>query len=289
MKCERHEEEEAVGYCKGCGSFGCSYCLIRFKDGSFYCRKCISKLGLRYPKDALKPREDHAAQKLVVHFRDGKVLKGTSYRLNPVYEGFYLAPISKRGRAQEVYIRYSDIKAVFFVKDFQHAPRGKKHKHDIHSGHEINICFYDGEVLEGYTPSNYRSSLPRFYVSPKNPDDNAYNILIERNAAASVKLGGRTKPLPFNPNDLTSSPIKRKILEYYWRDPKRSVPLDAFTKYLGIDEDKLENELAPFKYFKLIRISREEDKPVVIMSSPASRSLREFIIKKLELFQTFSR
>ena len=289
MKCEIHELEEAVGYCKGCGSFGCSNCLVRFKDGSFYCRKCIEKLGLRAPKDAFRPREDHTAQKLVVHYRDGKVLKGTSYRLNPVYEGFYLAPISRRGRAEEVYVRFSDIKAVFFVKDFQSAPRSEKHKHDIHSGHEINICFYDGEVLEGYTPSNYRNSLPRFHVSPKNPDDNAYDILVERSAAAKIKLGGRAKPLPFTPNDLTSSPIKRKILEYYWRDPNRSLLLDVFTKYLGIDADILENELRPFKYFKLIRISREEEQPAVIMSTPASRSLREFIIRKLELFQSSSR
>jgi hypothetical protein len=289
MKCEAHEWQDAIGYCKGCGRFGCTDCLVRFKDRSLYCKACIKKLGLRAPKEAMRAREDHVAQKLVVHLRDGKVVKGTSYRLNPVYEGFYLAPISKRGRGEEVYIRFSDIKAVFFVKDFQRAPKTQKHKHDIHSGYEVSVCFYDGEVLEGYTPSNYRSTLPRFYISPKNPDDNAYDVLVERSATVRVDVGGRSKPVPFTPNDLISSPLKRKILEYYWRNPNRSEPVDVFCRSLGVDLMKLEAELAPFFYFHLMRISRESDSPAIVMSSPDSRSLREFIQKRLDLFQSYQR
>jgi len=288
VKCETHNWKEATGYCKGCGVFGCSDCLQQLKNNSYYCRKCAQRLGLKTSRDSVRTREDHITQKLVVHLRNGKLLKGTTYKLNTLFEGFYLVPIGRKGKGQQIFIKFADIKAVFLVKDFHKAPKVRAPRRDLRSGYEITVCFFDGEVLEGFTPSNYNNALPRFYVSPHNPEDNAYDILVERSATVKVEIGKRAAPPAYSRNDLISSPIKRKILDFYWKDPKRTISLRALSNYIGAEPSKIESELAPFVHFNLISIVRQGDASDVIMSPPEGRSLRDFIIKGLQLIQRTS-
>src|SRR5262245_65402323 len=55
-------------------------------------------------------------EKVVVHFRDGRLLKGYTSDLTPNKSNFRLTPIDWGGESQTIEVE--TLKAVFFVKDF---------------------------------------------------------------------------------------------------------------------------------------------------------------------------
>ena len=94
--------------------------------------------------------------KIVIHFKDGSIKKGTTDNFKPDRNSFSLKNIEEN--QEEVNI--VGIKSIFFVKDFE----GKKHfsyeyKDNIPgAGRKIKIEYYDGEIIVGYV----------FGYSPKN-------------------------------------------------------------------------------------------------------------------------
>ena len=55
-------------------------------------------------------------EKVVVHFRDGRLLKGYTSDLTPNKTSFRLTPVDWGGESQSIEVE--SLKAVFFVKDF---------------------------------------------------------------------------------------------------------------------------------------------------------------------------
>jgi len=290
MRCESHLTKKAVGYCRGCGFFGCEECLLRAEDGELYCRKCLTALGKKLLKNTVKPREEAIHQKLVVHYQDGTIRKGTAYRLDILEEGFNLVPLTRKGWGKPFYVRFSDLKAIFFVKDFNRAPAVPTGREYHPPGHEVRVFFRDGELLEGYTHSHYTPTSPRFHVIPKNDLDNAYSVIVERAATRRVEIGQMAKlTRSMALKHLVASPLKRKILQIYWRNPQAVVPHDVFCRALGTSPEILEREIEPFISLELFRIEETPQGKQLHFSLPRDKSVRDFIIRRIETLRISER
>ncbi len=65
------------------------------------------------------------ANKIVVKFKDGKIVKGWSTDFGPKKEIFHLNPLEEYGK-DILEIEISSLKAVFFVKDYKGDKNYKK-------------------------------------------------------------------------------------------------------------------------------------------------------------------
>jgi len=132
------------------------------------------------------------SNKIVVKFKDGKIVKGWSTDFGPNKEIFHLHPLEGYGK-EILEIEISSLKAVFFVKDyigdkdykkvrtFEDAPKG------IPSQRKIVIIFKDGENFYG-TAHSYNPEKKGFFVYPIDPKDNSDRVFVVNPAVNSVKL-----------------------------------------------------------------------------------------------------
>jgi len=129
--------------------------------------------------------------KIVVHFLNGRILKGRSVDFFPNRKFFHLSPLSKLDRTPAVRIEISSLKAVFFVKDY----KGNKYHKKVTSFegqpektlalHRIIVHFKDGEILLGTTHS-YGPRREGFFVYPIDPSDNNERIYVVQSAVKDV-------------------------------------------------------------------------------------------------------
>jgi len=130
--------------------------------------------------------------KIVVKYKDGKIVKGWSTDFGPNKEIFHLHPLEEYDK-DVLEIEVDSLKAVFFVKDyignkdykkvrtFEDAPQG------IPSQRKIVIIFKDGENFYGTTHS-YDPERKGFFVYPIDPKDNNHRVFVVNPAVNSVKL-----------------------------------------------------------------------------------------------------
>lgn len=126
--------------------------------------------------------------KIVVHFLDGRVIKGHSQDFNPTRPLFHLqedaAPSAER---KPISIELKDLKAVFFVKTYA----GNKDFHerkeftttDRAQGRKVEVTFTDGEIMQGSTVG-YDPQRPGFFLLPIDPGSNNMRIFV---VSAAVK------------------------------------------------------------------------------------------------------
>lgn len=130
--------------------------------------------------------------KMVVHYADGRVIKGYSYDFYPYKQSFHLLPpvagFSFTDEATEV--RIKDLKAVFFVRDFVGDPSYNERKHFAEGGppgRKVEVTFRDGEVLVGST-MGYDRHRPGFFLIPADPKGNNLKVFAVRAAVTNVRL-----------------------------------------------------------------------------------------------------
>lgn len=108
--------------------------------------------------------------KIVIRYSDGKIVKGTTEDFSPNKNVFRIKD-KYDGKYQEIIIR--DLKAVFFVKDFEGNPNYQE-KDDIERvglGRKIKVHFKDGETIVGYT-QGFSQERAGFILFPSDPDSN---------------------------------------------------------------------------------------------------------------------
>jgi len=124
----------------------------------------------------------HPFKQIVVKFLDGRILKGTPSSWDIDTEGFNLLPRDALpGSEEEIYVRFGDLKAVYFVRDFD-GQIGKKivsPSKQIRGTH-LRLTFHDKEVMEGFTSEAYTASSPRFYFFPADQTGNTISLVVER-------------------------------------------------------------------------------------------------------------
>ncbi len=128
--------------------------------------------------------------KIVAHYVDGRLVKGTTQDFFPNRPMFHVK--SQEGEGIEVHCK--DLKAVFFVRDLN----GDSQRHDIRGfmtgpgettqGKKLAVRFRDGEFLCGYSLS-YAPDREGFFMFPADPGSNNIRIYVVTAAAVEVKAG----------------------------------------------------------------------------------------------------
>jgi hypothetical protein len=126
---------------------------------------------------------------IVAHFKDGRIVKGTSLAVDPTKPVFPLRPGG--GKAME--IAFKDLKALFFVRSLE----GNSAKNDATTpvpgdprtkgSTLVKLEFDDGEVLTGLVNA-YPPIKQYFYLNPADLDSNNIRILVNRGAVRSMDV-----------------------------------------------------------------------------------------------------
>lgn len=113
--------------------------------------------------------------KIVVRYVGGKVAKGTTNNFLPNKDQFHLVPADATLGTAPQTILLSELKAIFFVKDFEGNPDYQDHKNyepdKPIAGKRIKVVFKDGELLVG-TTQGYQPGRPGFFLVPTDVNSN---------------------------------------------------------------------------------------------------------------------
>ena len=132
-------------------------------------------------------------KKAVVRYPNGKIIKGWIEEFRPDRESFFLFPLIEYSEEERIEIKFSPLKAVFFVKDFT----GDKDYQKVRtfnvdlkitpSQRKLIVNFKDGEHLYGTSHSYGRYKIG-FFMYPIDPKDNNERIFVVHSAAESIRL-----------------------------------------------------------------------------------------------------
>jgi len=120
-----------------------------------------------------------AWNRLVVHYADGKLLKGYSQDFHPSRWNFHLWPAVNAPTTERMLVPMKHLKGVFFVRDFAGDPNRHSHgsRADSQPGRRIEVTFLDGEVMTGSTLS-YQPDGAGFFVFPSDQGNNTRVFVI---------------------------------------------------------------------------------------------------------------
>jgi tetratricopeptide (TPR) repeat protein len=190
MKCPNHHAHEVTGYCSVCGAFGCTECLTPH-DGSLYCPRHYRPIQqqLQEARKHAEQRRRHDRQRLVVHYKDGRTVRGMCYALNVKEVGFHLDKADEQGisTGQSEHVPFASIKAVYYVKSFDGKFDKARRYRDYHpEGADIVVEFTDGEVVRGNPLHKHGESQPRFHLIPHDDHTNNISILVEGTSVEAI-------------------------------------------------------------------------------------------------------
>ncbi len=130
------------------------------------------------------------SNKIVVHYIDGKIIKGNGYDFSPEKKNFHLMPLNEEGLEKIINVKLSQLKAVFFVKDYDGNPEYKDVPEFIPGkspyGHRIQITFKDNERMLGSTPG-YDLDRLGFFFFPADPQSNNLRVFVVSSAVESIE------------------------------------------------------------------------------------------------------
>jgi hypothetical protein len=128
---------------------------------------------------------------VVVHFRDGKIVKGYSYDFTPNRDTFHVSPL--RDETQTIEVSTFLVKAVFFVKSFTGNKGHETHEESSMQNFKfddmslkVRVDFLDGEVMYG-TTHGHSPSRKGFFVFPADKDTNNERVFVIRDATVAVE------------------------------------------------------------------------------------------------------
>lgn len=115
--------------------------------------------------------------KIVIHYSDGKIRKGTTENFFPNKSSFNMLD---KDTGENLEIAVKDLKAVFFLKSFEGNPnyRDRTDVERVGLGKKIKVHFKDGEVIIGYTQgfSRERAGFILFSADPDSNNDKAFIV-----------------------------------------------------------------------------------------------------------------
>ena len=129
--------------------------------------------------------------KIVAHFRDGTLLKGTTRDFSPNRPAFHVQPMNGSPGIQ---VMCRKLKALFFVRDLSGDPTRVDLQGFLRSplenahGRKIAVKFKDAELLCGYTMS-FTSDRDGFFVLPADGRGNNIRVYVLRVACDEVQAG----------------------------------------------------------------------------------------------------
>jgi hypothetical protein len=129
--------------------------------------------------------------KVVVHYINGKIIKGYTLDFFPNKDQFHLQSHDKSTGQEPQKIMVKDLKAIFFVKNFEGDPeyreRRKFSEADRAQGRKIEVVFKDGEQLVGST-MGYDRSRQGFFIVPVDMKENNERVYVVQSSIDTVKF-----------------------------------------------------------------------------------------------------
>jgi hypothetical protein len=122
-------------------------------------------------------------KKVVVKYKNGNQIKGYTNGFFPNKASFHIDTLN--GEVKE--IRLEDLKAVFFVWDFEGNKNHKKtYRNNVSGGgQKIKVTFRDGEEVVGYT-SGYSPERQGFVMTTADLGGNNHRIYVVKSAARKI-------------------------------------------------------------------------------------------------------
>lgn len=124
--------------------------------------------------------------KVVLHYVDGRIVKGTTDDFSAIKETFHIKEVGS-GSVEQVSL--TGMKAVFFVKDFTgdatHQERNDGERTGF--GKKIRVVYHDGETQIGYT-QGFAPNRPGFFLFPVDAGSNNERIFIVTRAASEIQF-----------------------------------------------------------------------------------------------------
>lgn len=163
----------------------------RLLQASMYLCSVLDAGGIRHE------REDSTGssiwQKLVVRYKDGRLVKGFSHDFHPARAQFSVWPSVNAAKHDGVLVPVSVLKAVFFVRDFAGDPTHVEDKEfgEATHGRRTEVTFFDNEVMVGTTLS-YRPDGQGFFLTPADPRANNVRVFVVTGAVRHVRFLGAT-------------------------------------------------------------------------------------------------
>jgi Family of unknown function (DUF6982) len=123
--------------------------------------------------------------KVVVKFKDNSIAKGQTNNFLPNKTFFHLHQLE--GGQLEVHVE--DLKAIFFVKNYDGTKDHKKAYNDKvpGGGRKIQVKFLDGETIVGYT-TGYSPDRPGFFIVPADLKGNNDRIFVVKTATENIEM-----------------------------------------------------------------------------------------------------
>ncbi len=126
--------------------------------------------------------------KVVIRYADGRLVKGYTNDFFPNKPSFHVA---EGAGDQGVEVSVKDLKAVFFVKDFNGRPEHNERKDFIKgkepAGRKVEVTFVDGEVIVGAT-LGYDPVRSGFFVTPSDPQSNNMRVFVLSSAVKDFRF-----------------------------------------------------------------------------------------------------
>jgi hypothetical protein len=132
--------------------------------------------------------------RIVVHFKDGRLLKGYTHDFTPVKDTFHATSELEQDKGKIYEVFCPNLKAIFFVKtlsgnkDYKEKKRFDEVDTSGLRGIKIKVEFNDGEVMCGIS-LGYSKKRKGFFVIPVDPRSNNERIYVVASAVRDVKLG----------------------------------------------------------------------------------------------------
>lgn len=129
-------------------------------------------------------------QKIVVRYRDERILKGFTHDFHPSRTQFSLWSSVHAAPSERKHIPVSQLKAVFFVRDFDGDPLYEDPRTfdtPTGAGRRLEVTFADGELLVGTTLS-YSPDGIGFFVVPADAAGNNERIFVVTAAIRHVRF-----------------------------------------------------------------------------------------------------
>jgi len=127
------------------------------------------------------------ANRLVIRYLDGKMLKGKSSNFMPDKFTFHLTDLNDKVHE----INVNQCKAVFFVRTFDGNPDYEEEKRfpdEVPSGYKkIRVEFQDGERIVGKSLT-YKEGRPWFFLEPADPNSNNERIYIPMTSVRDLRV-----------------------------------------------------------------------------------------------------
>jgi hypothetical protein len=136
------------------------------------------------------PKSAAAWQKVVVRYRDGRILRGFTADFNTERPQLHLSTDPWSG--ESLMVPLQQLKALFFVREFAGDPTYVEQKTFAapSQGRKLEVTFEDGEVLVGTTLS-YRPGGHGFFVHPADKKANNIRVFVSAVAVRYVRLLSR--------------------------------------------------------------------------------------------------